>query len=45
MADPIVAAPVQPGQPYDATSTDTVAGWDKLAGDGFPDGPGPWKQV
>jgi hypothetical protein len=44
--DPIVSAPPQPGQPYDATDTGgDVAGWVKLDADDFPDGPGPWKQV
>ena len=43
--DPIVSAPSKPGQPYDASSMDTVAGWDKPDVGGFPDGPGPWKQT
>lgn len=45
MADPIIAVPAHPGQPYDASATDTIAGWEKPSGDDFPDGPGPWQQV
>lgn len=54
---PITSTPDVPGQPYDATSGDTIAGWKSVdANSGpadrsgnvtgdFENGPGPWKQT
>jgi hypothetical protein len=55
--DPITSPPPVPGQPYDATSGDTIGRWESVndksgpcdmsghATGDWPDGPGPWKQT
>jgi hypothetical protein len=55
--EPITAAPEVPGQPWDATSSAPVAGWNSVDGNSgpanmsgsvsgdFDSGPGPWKQT
>ncbi len=55
--NPVASSPDVPGQPWDATSNATVAGWksvDNNAGPAnmagqatgdFDDGPAPWKQT
>jgi hypothetical protein len=60
MADapsPVTSAPGVPGQPYDATSDATIAGWSTVdrnsgpanaqgqASGDFDSGPSPWKQT
>ena len=55
--DPVAASPDVPGQPWDATSDATVAGWKSVnpnsgpvnmsggVSGDFEDGPAPWKQT
>lgn len=54
---PITSPPEVPGQPYDATSGDSLSKWESVDGNSgpasmqgqvsgdFEDGPGPWKQT
>jgi hypothetical protein len=55
--DPITSPPDVVGQPWDATSSETVAGWETVdvksgpanmqgtVAGDFEDGPGPWRQT
>ena len=55
--DPITSPPAKPGQPYDASSGDTIGKWVSVdpksgpasesgnATSDFEDGPGPWRQT
>lgn len=54
---PVTSTPDVPGQPYDATSSNTIAGWSSVdansgpcnqsgqASGDFENGPAPWKQT